>query len=76
MIGSYVIVYTDHSTLKHFLSKKYTKPRVVRWIVLLQEFHYNIRDKKGSENLITNHLCGIVYDREFESHISRCLPNE
>ena len=35
LIGSHVIVYTDHSTLKHLLSKKDAKPRPVRWILLL-----------------------------------------
>jgi len=34
-IGSQVIVYTNHSTLKHLLSKKDAKPRLVGWILLL-----------------------------------------
>ena len=46
LIGSHVIIYTDHSALKHLLSKKDAKPRLVRWIMLLQEFNYEIRDKR------------------------------
>jgi len=35
LIGSYVIVYTDHFALKHLLSKKDANPRLVIWILLL-----------------------------------------
>ena len=52
LIGSHVIVYTDHSALKHLPSKKDAKPRLVRWILLLQELRCEIRDRKGSENLV------------------------
>jgi len=66
LIGSHVIVYTDHSTLKHLVSKKDAKPRLVRWILLLQEFDCEIRNKKGYENLVADHLSRILSDRESE----------
>jgi len=43
LIESHVIVYTDHSTIKHLISKNDTKPKLMRWILLLQEFDYEIR---------------------------------
>jgi len=76
LIGFYVIVYTDLSVFKHLLSKKNAKPRLVRWILLLQEFDCKIRDKKGSENLVTDTLSTILYDGKSESSISECFPNE
>nr|GEW17039.1 DNA-directed DNA polymerase [Tanacetum cinerariifolium] len=50
------IVYTDHSALKYLLSKQYAKLRLLRWVLLLQEFDITIHDKKGSENLAADHL--------------------
>nr|GEX99330.1 reverse transcriptase domain-containing protein [Tanacetum cinerariifolium] len=50
------IVYTDHSTLKYLLAKQDAKPRLIWWILLLQEFDVIIRDKKGAENLAADHL--------------------
>ncbi|GJQ94837.1 reverse transcriptase domain-containing protein [Tanacetum coccineum] len=53
---SKTIVYTDHSALKYLLAKQDAKPRLLRWILLLQEFDDIIRDKKGAENLVADHL--------------------
>jgi hypothetical protein len=50
------IVYTDHSALKYLFAKQDAKPRLLRWVLLLQEFDIIIRDKKGAENLAADHL--------------------
>ncbi|GJS26404.1 hypothetical protein Tco_0487024 [Tanacetum coccineum] len=54
--GVITIVYTDHSALKYLLAKQDAKPRLLWWILLIQEFDVIIRDKKEAENLAADHL--------------------
>ena len=46
LVGAKVIIYTDHAALKYLLTKKDAKPQLIRWILLLQEFDLEIKDKK------------------------------
>jgi hypothetical protein len=56
IVNAKVIVYTDHAAIKYLLAKKEAKPRLIRWILLLQEFDVEIRDKKEVENVVADHL--------------------
>jgi hypothetical protein len=55
-VGAKIIVYTNHVALKYLLTKKDVKPRLIRWILLLQEFDLEIKDKKRVENTVADHL--------------------
>nr|GEW27969.1 reverse transcriptase domain-containing protein [Tanacetum cinerariifolium] len=50
------IVHTDHSALKYLFAKKDAKARLLRWVLLLQEFDFRVLDTKGAENLAADHL--------------------
>ncbi|XP_042387425.1 uncharacterized protein LOC121979502 [Zingiber officinale] len=59
LLCSHVIVFPDHAALKFLLKKKDAKPRLIRWMLLLQEFDIEIRDRSGKENLVADHLSRI-----------------
>ncbi|RVW66383.1 hypothetical protein CK203_065698 [Vitis vinifera] len=67
--GLFIVVFTDHSALKYLLTKQDAKTRLIRWILLLQKFKLQIKDKKGVENVVADHLSRLAI-----AHNSHGLP--
>jgi hypothetical protein len=76
LVGTEVIVYTDHAALKYLLTKKDAKPRLIRWILLLKEFDLKIRDKKGVENSTADHLSRLQFEKSTELLISDYMGDD
>ena len=76
LVGAKIIVYTDHAALKYLLTKKDAKPRLIRWILLLQEFDIEIKDKKGVENSIADHLSRMHFTNMQELPINDFLRDD
>jgi hypothetical protein len=82
IVNSKVIVYTDHAAIKYLLAKKGAKPRLIHWILLLQEFDVESRDKKGVQNVVADHLSRMnrgqddkepIKDKMRDDHLYRVL---
>jgi hypothetical protein len=85
IMNSKVIAYTDHAAIKYLLAKKGAKPRLIRWILLLQEFDVEIRDKKGVENVVADHFSSMnhgqddkepIKDNMRDDHLYRILDTD
>ena len=77
IVGSPVTIFTYRTALKYVLSKQDTKPRLTRWILLCQEFNLTIKDKKGVENVVADHLSRLVPKSiSHDLPIGDSFPNE
>ncbi|GJV28141.1 reverse transcriptase domain-containing protein [Tanacetum coccineum] len=73
------VVYTDHSALKYLFNKKDAKARLLRWVLLLQEFDFKVIDTKGAENYAADHLSRLEnpYENVFDpKDINETFPLE
>ncbi|GJU84022.1 reverse transcriptase domain-containing protein [Tanacetum coccineum] len=73
------IVYTDHSALKYLFAKKDAKARLLRWVLLLQEFDFKVIDTKGAKNYTAGHLSRLEnpYENVFDpKEINENFPLE
>ncbi|GKC51466.1 reverse transcriptase domain-containing protein [Tanacetum coccineum] len=77
LVLSKTIVHTDHSALRHLFKKQDAKPRLIRWIMLLQKFDIEIKDRNGTENVAADHLSQIENEETSDdSEVDDNFPGE
>jgi len=76
LLRSLVVVFTDHAALKYLLKKAKSKPRLIRWMLWLQEFDLEIHDRSGAQNLVADHLSRIERSTDDASPIRDDFPDE
>ncbi|GJS83458.1 reverse transcriptase domain-containing protein [Tanacetum coccineum] len=67
------------SSLKYLFNKKDAKARLLRWVLLLQEFDFKVIDTKGAENYAADHLSRLEnpYENTFDpKEITETFPLE
>ena len=67
LVGVDIVIFTDHYALKYLLTKKNAKVRLIRWVLLIQEFNLQIKDKKGVENVVADHLSRLTIAHDTHS---------
>lgn len=79
LVLSKVVAYTDHAALQYLLTKLDAKQWLIRFILILQEFDLQIRDRKGSENVLANHLSRLEHPQGelgLEKEVNDAFPEE
>ena len=76
IVDSKVTIHTDHAAIKYLMEKKDAKPRLIRWVLLLQEFDLHIIDRKGAENPVADNLSRLENVLDDPLPINDSFPDE
>ncbi|XP_057452670.1 uncharacterized protein LOC130744511 [Lotus japonicus] len=76
IIGSKIIEHTDHAALRHLFSKQDSKPRLIRWVLLLQEFDFLIIDRRGKDIGVADHLSRLEGESSSILPVKEEFPDE
>jgi hypothetical protein len=76
IVDSIVTIHTDHAAIRYLMTKKNAKPRLIRWVLLLQEFDLHIIDRKGVENPVADNLSRLENISFDPIPVNDSFPNE
>lgn len=77
LVSANIIFYTDQACIKYLIVKKDAKQKLIRQVLLLQEFDMEIRDRNGVDNQIADHLSKIPESIEERNKvlITKTIPD-
>ena len=67
-------MFTDHSTLKYLVNKPMLGGKICRWLLLFQEYEFEVIIKPGRLNAGPDHLSRLESGEEPTS-LEECLPD-
>lgn len=78
IISTRVIVHIDDAIVRYLMAKKDAKPRLIRWVLLLEEFNFDMRHRKCYENHMVDHLSmlELPISQVKKDEISNNFPDE
>ena len=76
IVDSKVTIHTDHAAIKYLMENKDAKPRLIRWVLLIQEFDLHIVDRKGADNPIADSLSRMENILDDPIHVNDSFPDE
>ncbi|KAK1662731.1 hypothetical protein QYE76_050890 [Lolium multiflorum] len=76
IVDSKVTIHTDHAAIRYLMTKKDAKPRLIRWVLLLQEFDLHIIDRKGADNPVADNLSRLENIAHDLVPVNDSFPNE
>ena len=56
LLANPFIIYTDHQALKYLVNKPLHHGRICRWLLLFQEFEFEVIVRPGKLNVSLDHL--------------------
>ncbi|KAH9329223.1 hypothetical protein KI387_001331, partial [Taxus chinensis] len=70
-----IFIHNDHATIKYLINKLVVSNRIIRWLLLLQEFDVTIVDKLGKDNVVVDFLSRMENNNE-EQVVDDSFPDE
>eukprot|EP00253_Pinus_taeda_P013985 PITA_13985 len=74
--GYQTFVHTDHATIRYLMNKPDVNARIIRWLLLLQQFDLTIVDKPGKENVVADFLSRVNLTAGEEETVDDQMPDE
>ena len=74
LLGSHFKMFTDNLALKYIVNKLVLGGKICRWLLLFQEYDFEIIVKLGRLNAGPNHLSRLESGEE-PINLEDCLPN-